>query len=65
MRHHDLHMKSVPLSPDALKNYDCVLIATHHKAYDWEMIAENAKLVVDTRGALRGVKGKGDNIVSA
>ena len=65
MRHHDLHMKSVELSPASLKTYDCVLVATHHQAYDWQMIADNAKLVVDTRGALRNLTGSRENIVRA
>jgi hypothetical protein len=40
-------------------------VATHHAAYDWQLIADHAKLVVDSRGAMRNVKGKKDNIVSA
>ena len=65
MRHHDLQMSSVPLSPESLKRYDCILVATHHQAYDWQMIADNASLIVDTRNALRDVKGKRDHIISA
>jgi UDP-N-acetyl-D-glucosamine dehydrogenase len=65
MRHHNLKMTSVALSPVALKTYDCVLIATHHAAYDWQMIADHAKLIVDTRNATRGVTGKQDHIVRA
>ncbi|MAE61983.1 MAG: UDP-N-acetyl-D-glucosamine dehydrogenase [Planctomycetaceae bacterium] len=65
MRHHDLHMSSVDLSADMLNQYDCVLIATHHAAYDWQMIADHAKLVVDTRGAMRHVTGPHDHIISA
>jgi UDP-N-acetyl-D-glucosamine dehydrogenase len=65
MRHHDLKMESVPFSPESLKSYDCVLIATHHQAYDWQAVANNAKLIIDTRNALRGVSGKRDHIVSA
>lgn len=65
MRHHDLHMKSIKLSPAVLKTYDAVLIATHHSAYDWQQIADNAQLIIDTRNALRDVKGKRDHIVSA
>jgi UDP-N-acetyl-D-glucosamine dehydrogenase len=65
MRHHDLQMSSIELSPAKLKEYDCVLVATHHSAYDWQLIADNAKLIVDTRNALRGVKGKRDHIVGA
>jgi UDP-N-acetyl-D-glucosamine dehydrogenase len=65
MRHHDLQMTSIQLSPAKLKEYDGVLIATHHAAYDWQMIAENAGLIVDTRNAMRGVKGERKHIVSA
>jgi UDP-N-acetyl-D-glucosamine dehydrogenase len=65
MRKHDLHMTSVPISPDVLRGYDCVLIATHHKAFDWQMIADHAKLIVDTRNALKDVEGRRDHIVQA
>jgi UDP-N-acetyl-D-glucosamine dehydrogenase len=65
MRHYDLHMTSVELSPQNLASYDCVVIATHHSAYDWQQIASHAKLIVDTRNALRDVSGKRDHIVKA
>ncbi|MDB5321968.1 MAG: nucleotide sugar dehydrogenase [Phycisphaerales bacterium] len=65
MRHHDLQMKSIELSPAALKQYDCILIATHHAAYDWQMVADHSVLIVDTRNALKNVKGKRDHIVQA
>jgi UDP-N-acetyl-D-glucosamine dehydrogenase len=64
MRRHNLGMKSVPLTPQALAGYDAVLIATHHSAYDWKMIAEHSKLIVDTRGVMRGIAA-GDKIVQA
>lgn len=65
MRRYDLQMQSVPLTPESLAGYDCVLIATHHAAYDWQMIADRAQLVVDTRNALRNVRGRRDHIVPA
>jgi UDP-N-acetyl-D-glucosamine dehydrogenase len=65
MRHYDLQMKSVPLNADTIRDYDCVLVATHHCAYDWQWIADHAKLIVDTRGALRQVSGRREHIVSA
>jgi len=65
MRHYDLKMKCVELSPEALASYDCVVIATHHSAYDWQEIADHAGLVVDTRGAMRNVEGERDHIWSA
>ncbi|MBV8781080.1 MAG: nucleotide sugar dehydrogenase [Phycisphaerae bacterium] len=65
MRHHDLQMKSIALTPQALARYDCVLIATHHSDYDWQMVADNAKLIVDTRNALAKIRGSRDHIVPA
>ena len=65
MRHHDLKMHSVELSAEALAGYDCVLVATNHSVYDWQMIADYASLIVDTRGATREVNGDRDHIVYA
>ncbi|MBY0312495.1 MAG: nucleotide sugar dehydrogenase [Phycisphaerales bacterium] len=58
MRKYDLKMRSVALTPKTLAKYDCVLISTAHSAIDWPMIARHAKLVVDTRNAMCGIKGK-------
>jgi UDP-N-acetyl-D-mannosaminuronate dehydrogenase len=40
-------------------------VATNHSAYDWQMVADNAKLLVDTRGVTRKVTGRRDHIVQA
>jgi UDP-N-acetyl-D-glucosamine dehydrogenase len=40
---------------------DCVLIITDHKSFDYPKIVASAKLVVDTRNALKGMTAK--NIV--
>jgi UDP-N-acetyl-D-glucosamine dehydrogenase len=58
-------MRSVELSPQTLASYDCVLVATHHKAYDWQLIADHAGLIVDTRNALANVTGPRDHIAKA
>jgi UDP-N-acetyl-D-glucosamine dehydrogenase len=64
MRHYDFsNMRSVELSPDRLASYDCVLIATDHSSYDYEVIVRNAKLVVDTRNATRHVKQHREKVV--
>jgi UDP-N-acetyl-D-glucosamine dehydrogenase len=52
-RKYDLQMKCAPL--DNLGTYDCVLIVTDHSDYDYEKIVREAKLVVDTRNATRGI----------
>jgi UDP-N-acetyl-D-glucosamine dehydrogenase len=50
-------VKSIALSPQALSDADCVLIATDHSSYDYAWIVKNAKIVVDTRNATRGLGG--------
>jgi UDP-N-acetyl-D-glucosamine dehydrogenase len=57
LRHYDFAMTSTPLSPalTELAAYDCVLIATDHSVYDYAKVVENARLVVDTRNATRGL----------
>ncbi len=54
MRMYDLKKNSVPLNRETLSRYDCVVIATDHSCYDYEMIAKHAPLVVDTRNAVNG-----------
>ncbi len=39
---------------DALPAADCVVVVTNHGEYDWDWIASQAGLIVDTRNALRG-----------
>ena len=65
MRHHDLKMSSVDLDASVLARHDCVVIATHHAVYDWQFIADHAKLVLDTRGVMRHIKSPRDHIVTA
>jgi UDP-N-acetyl-D-glucosamine dehydrogenase len=50
MRNYKLDLKSVPVTAESLGAYDLVLIATNHDAFDYELIRNNARLVVDTRG---------------
>jgi UDP-N-acetyl-D-glucosamine dehydrogenase len=65
VRKHDVHMESVDLYAGRIAAYDCVIIATDHSAYDWESIAHHAKLVVDTRGALRHIRKPKAHVVQA
>ena len=50
---HGLQMSSVPFEP---AGYDCVVIATDHRAIDYEQLVDDASLVVDLRNAT-GAKG--------
>ena len=50
MRKYSFSMDSIELTSESLSSYDCVLLATDHDAFDYQMIIDNAKLIVDTRG---------------
>jgi UDP-N-acetyl-D-glucosamine dehydrogenase len=52
-RKYNLEMKNTPL--DDLQQYDCILIVTDHSSYDYRTIVEQARLVIDTRNATRGI----------
>ena len=63
MRAHHFDLHSVSLTAENIAQYDCVVLTTAHQAFDYSMIAANAKLIVDTRGVFKAYKQ--DNIVSA
>ena len=66
MRSHDLagHV-SLALDAESLAGFDAVVVATAHAAFDYELVAGHARLVVDTRGALRERMAGAENYVSA
>jgi UDP-N-acetyl-D-glucosamine dehydrogenase len=47
-------MRSVTLNAKRLKAYDCVVIATAHRAFDLGDVVRHARGIVDKRNALRG-----------
>lgn len=50
MREHRFDLISVALTPESIAGYDLVLLATDHSAFEYKMIKEYARLIVDTRG---------------
>lgn len=50
MREHRFALSSVALTPQSIASYDVVLLATAHSAFDYELIRQYARLIVDTRG---------------
>lgn len=53
MRRHRFALRSVELSPASLAAFDVVVVATNHDAFDYALIREHARLIVDTRGVYR------------
>lgn len=60
-RDYSFDLKSVPFNAENIRRYDCIVIATDHDAFDYELLLEHGQLIVDTRGRLLGH----NNVVSA
>jgi UDP-N-acetyl-D-glucosamine dehydrogenase len=56
-------LQSVPLTGKKVSGADCVAIVTDHRSIDYNLLVSNAALILDTRNALRDIKGKRDKIV--
>ncbi len=56
---HGVKMSSVPVDAKSLATYDCVVVATDHRAFPWDDIARHASLIVDSRGAVPRDKVRG------
>jgi UDP-N-acetyl-D-glucosamine dehydrogenase len=44
--------RALALSPGVLRSFDAVVVATDHRAFPWDLVAREATLVVDARGAV-------------
>jgi UDP-N-acetyl-D-glucosamine dehydrogenase len=52
-RKYDLQMLSTSL--DQVPSFDCVMIVTDHSSYDYTRIVGDARLVIDSRNATKGI----------
>ncbi len=50
LRNYQLKMRSIKITKKVLQSYDAVLLATDHDSYDYELIKNFSKIIVDTRG---------------
>lgn len=50
MRRYSFELSSRELTEKELGSYDCVVLATAHDDFDYTLIHQHAKLIVDTRG---------------
>jgi UDP-N-acetyl-D-glucosamine dehydrogenase len=65
MRKFAIDLASVPLTPRALQEADCVVIVTDHDAIDWTLVGTHARLVVDSRNAMARAASPRARIVKA
>jgi UDP-N-acetyl-D-glucosamine dehydrogenase len=50
MRAHHFSLSSVTLTPETIADFDCLLLATDHDKFDYELVSSHARLLVDCRG---------------
>jgi UDP-N-acetyl-D-glucosamine dehydrogenase len=62
MRKYKFDLASTSLTPAVIEQVDCVLVATDHDDFDYQMIGRHAQLIVDTRGVFDGSQ---PNVVKA
>ena len=53
MREHSFDLKSTPLTPASVADFDAVVLATDHAKFDYAMIRQHARLIIDSRGVYR------------
>jgi len=50
MRAHHFSLSSVALTRETIASFDCLLLATDHDKFDYQLIKSHAQLLVDCRG---------------
>lgn len=65
MRNYSFDMHSVILDESVLKSVDCVVIVTDHQKIDWGLIGRHARLIVDTRNAMKEIDSIRARVVKA
>lgn len=53
MREHHFDLSSEPLNAENLASFDAVVLATDHDRFDYDLIKQHAKLIIDSRGRYR------------
>ena len=56
------NMKSKKINKKILQSYDAVILVTDHDAFDYKLIKNNSKLIIDTRSRY---KKKSSNVIFA
>jgi UDP-N-acetyl-D-glucosamine dehydrogenase len=61
-RKHNLQLSSIELTAENVSKYDCILLITDHDNVDYNLLLNSGKLIIDSRGRLRGAY---ENVITA
>lgn len=64
-RRHHLGLRSTPLDVATIAQHDALVLVTDHSEFDYPVIFENARLIVDTRNAFARLGLVGPHVVRA
>lgn len=53
MREHRFNLSSTAVTAETLAGFDAVVLTTNHDGFDYDLIKQHAKLIIDTRGVYR------------
>lgn len=53
-RDYFFELKSVELTQANIEQYDCIIIATDHDAFNYDVLLKYSQLIIDTRGRFQG-----------
>jgi UDP-N-acetyl-D-glucosamine dehydrogenase len=59
----EIELKAIELTAEALREADCVLVLTNHPEFDYDVVAREARLIVDTRQAIPPTPDPGVRVV--
>ena len=65
MRKYQIDLQSATLTAKLLSDQDAVLIVTDHDAVDYQLLADHARLIIDTRNAMARTRSGQARIVKA
>lgn len=66
VRRHNIVLKSAELTKKSVREYDAIVISTAHSDIDYELLAKEGQLIVDTRNAMAPFAEQlGDRLVKA
>ena len=61
-REYNFDLSNIELTKENISSFDCIVLATAHDDFDYDLIKQNAKLIIDTRGKYQE---QADNIIKA
>jgi UDP-N-acetyl-D-glucosamine dehydrogenase len=64
-RKYNYEMTSIELTKQNIKDFDLIVLSTDHSEFDYNLILENAQVIIDTRNAFERLQLKSEKVFKA